>query len=78
MNTELATVSLYIEINESIYDCMQDFLISNPHWDKNMLIEASISLFLLQNHRNIKPQAYQSCSQTYIHSLCATKEYSSN
>ena len=58
MNSELTTVNVYIEIDENIYDYMQDFLASNPQWNKSMLIEASISLFLMQNHRSIEPQAY--------------------
>lgn len=78
-NSELTTVNVYIEIDENIYDCMQDFLASNPQWNKSMLIEASISLFLMQNHRSIEPQAYRNCSKTYIHSICDTVEkYSHN
>ena len=79
MNSEPATVSVYLEIDENIYDCMQDFLAANPQWNKSMLIEASISLFLMQNHRSIEPQVYQNCSKTYVHSICdAVEEYSHN
>lgn len=70
MKSYQGTVSLSVEINESIYNYMQDFLASNPHWNRAMIIEASMSLFLMQNHRDIKPEAYQNCSKTYLHSIC--------
>ncbi|HEY9768093.1 MAG TPA: DUF2811 domain-containing protein [Coleofasciculaceae cyanobacterium] len=66
MNSQKTTVELYIEINENIYNCIQDFLSSNPQWDRKLLIEASMSLFFQQN--------YQSCSKTSVHSVCVVPE----
>ena len=60
-----------VELSEEIYDCMQDFLPSNPSWNQRRLINASMSLFLIQNHSTIKPQNYRACSQQYLHSVCA-------
>lgn len=74
MNSYQETVALSVEINEKIYDCMRDFLASNPQWNQAMVMEASMSLFLMQNHQNIKPEAYQNCSKKYLHFLCAVSE----
>ena len=71
MKSESNTVSLSVELEEEIYDCMQDFLTSNPSWNQRRLINASMSLFLIQNHSTIKPQDYRACSQQYLHSICA-------
>ncbi|MEM7756513.1 MAG: DUF2811 domain-containing protein [Cyanobacteria bacterium P01_A01_bin.40] len=79
MNSCQETVALSVEISEKIYNCMQDFIASNPQWNRAMVIEASMSLFLMQNHRNIEPEAYQDCSKKYLHSICAVPEkYSEN
>lgn len=79
MNSYQDTVALSVEINEKIYNCMQDFLAANPHWNQAMVMEASISLFLMQNHRTIQAEDYYDCSKKYLHSLCAVPEkYSEN
>lgn len=71
MKSESTTIALSVELEEEIYDCMQDFLTSNPSWSQRRLINASMSLFLIQNHSTIKPQDYRACSQQYLHSVCA-------
>lgn len=63
-------VSLSVEIHEDIYDCIQDFLASNPQWNRETVINASMSLFLLQNHKQIKPTDYRTCSRNYLQSIC--------
>lgn len=78
MNSQQTTVEVYIEIDEKIYECMQDFLASHPQWNRKMLIEASMSLFLMQNHRNIKPNDFRACSKTYLNSICNSEQYSHN
>ena len=79
MKSEQTTVPLYVEVNENIYNCMQDFLASNPQWNKKMLVNASMSLFLMKNHKKIEPEGYQACSQTYLRSVCIVPEqYSQN
>ena len=71
MKPEPTTVVLSVELDEEIYGCMQDFLASNPGWNQRLVINASMSLFFLQNHQHIKPKDYQACSQNYVHSVCA-------
>lgn len=79
MKSQQAIVQLSVEVNESIYNCMQDFLASNPQWNRQKLINASISLFLMQNHKSIKPDNYQDCSKTYLNAICiAPEHYSQN
>ncbi len=70
MKSESTNVTLSVELEEEIYCCMQDFLASNPGWNQKLVIDASMSLFLMQNHRQIKPEDYQACSQKYLHSVC--------
>ena len=70
MSYPATLVALSVELNENIYSCMQDFLAANPQWNREKLINASISLFLIQNHNDIKPEAYQDCSKTYIKMIC--------
>ncbi len=64
------TITLNVEINESIYRCMQDFLDTYSDWNQKSVINASMSLFLLQNHRQIKPLDYQACSRSYVQFVC--------
>ncbi len=70
MKSESKNVTLSVELEEEIYRCMQDFLTSNPAWNQKLVIDASMSLFLIQNHRQIKREDYQACSQKYLHSVC--------
>lgn len=78
MNFQQARVEVYIEIDEKIYECMQEFLASHPQWNKKMLIEASMSLFLIQNHHDIKPDSLRTCSKTYLNSICSSKQHFRN
>ena len=79
MESEKKRVVLSVEVNESIYGCMQHFLKSNPQWNRKKLIDASMSLFLMQNHKEIKQIDYQACSQNYLHSVCTVPvKYSQN
>ena len=79
MESEKKRVVLSVEVNEKIYSCMQHFLNSNPQWNRKMLIDASMSLFLMQNHKEIKPTDYQACSKNYVDSVCAISvKYSQN
>ena len=40
------TISTLNEIPESLYELVQTFLLSNPHWDYDRLMSTSIALFL--------------------------------
>ena len=72
-------VTLNIEIDEDIYQCLKDYLNSNSQWNVTMILNASLSLFLIQNHRQISSDDYRACSQKYLHSICsASQQYSQN
>lgn len=79
MKSQQAIVSLSVELNENIYHCMQDFLASNPQWNRKKLIDASISLFLRQSYQTIKPNADRDFSKIYLRSISNVQEnYSQN
>lgn len=79
MKSQPKTVTLSIEIDENIYQCMQDFLNSNSQWNSKALLNASLSLFLLQNHKQIEPADYKACAQKYLHSVSSLPyQYSQN
>ena len=74
MRSEQNKVLLSIEVDESIYNCIKDFLAVNPQWNQDQVINASMSLFLLQNHQSIKPTDYRACSRNYLNSVCSIAE----
>lgn len=79
MKSHKASVTLSIEIDENIYQCMQDFLISNPQWNWETLFDASLSLFLMQNHQQIESADYKARAQKYLRSVCSVPyEHSQN
>ena len=79
MKSQPKNVTLSVEIDEKIYQCMQDYLISNSQWNVQAVLNASLSLFLIQNHRQIDSKDYKACSQKYIHSICPlSQQYSQN
>ena len=70
MNIKSEKIQLSIEIDEGIYNCIQRFIVDNPQWSRERLINASMSLFLMQNYRNMNPDDYRICSKKYLHSVC--------
>lgn len=72
MESQKIKVSLSIELDEKIYQCMQEFLDSNPQWSSESLFNASLSLFLMQNHKEIDSIQYRACAQKYLHSVCSS------
>ena len=59
-----ATVSLMIEIPESLYLSMQDYLNTHELWSQERMMQAALSLFLMQNGVN-QPQV----NRLYLDSL---------
>ena len=59
-----ATVSLMVEVPEVLYCSMQDYLNSHELWSEERLMQAALSLFLMQNGVN-QPQV----NQLYLDSL---------
>lgn len=43
------TVSLVVDIPEVLYDSLQKHLESHARWDQSRVLQASLSLFLMQN-----------------------------
>ena len=70
MKSVPTTVALSVELSDKIYRCLQDFLAAHPDWNQQRVMDASLSLFFLQNHSHLKPEDYQACSQQYLHSVC--------
>ena len=50
--TASATVSLMVEIPESLHISMQDYLETHELWSQERMMQAALSLFLLQNGVN--------------------------
>ncbi|MEM7725345.1 MAG: DUF2811 domain-containing protein [Cyanobacteria bacterium P01_A01_bin.45] len=46
MNT---TVSIFTEIPEALHESLKNYLEKHPDWDKDRVLTAALSLFLLQN-----------------------------
>lgn len=79
MKSQQKNVTLNVEIDDGIYQCMQDYLSSNNQWNTNAVINASLSLFLIQNHSSIEAADYKACSQKYLRSLCSVpRQYFQN
>ena len=79
MKSQQKSITLSVEIDENIYQCMQDYLNSNSQWDIEAVLNASLSLFLMQNHASIQTADYRVCSQKYLRSICHTsRHYSQN
>lgn len=70
MTSHKITVTLSVDIDENIYECMQDFFNVNPHWNSETIFNASLSLFLMQNYQEIESEQYQTCGQRYLNSIC--------
>lgn len=50
--TEPVTVSLMIEIPETLHQSVQEYLNTHELWSQERVMQASLSLFLMQNGAN--------------------------
>ena len=66
-----STINLNIEVDNALYSGIEEFLTVNPDWDRDRLINTSLSLFLIQNADSVSSKTYQACSKTYLHSVCS-------
>ncbi len=64
VTTAPATVSLMIEIPETLYQSIQDYLNTHDLWSQERVMQAALSLFLMQNGVN-QPQV----NRLYLDSL---------
>ena len=64
VTTAPATVSLMIEIPETLHQSIQDYLNTHDLWSQERVMQAALSLFLMQNGVN-HPQV----NRLYLDSL---------
>ena len=70
MNSELTRVTLCVELEEELYQILQDFLTSNSDGNQEQLMDASLSWFLEQNPQKSQPEDYQVLAQEiYLQSV---------
>ena len=70
-------ITLCTELDENLYSCMNRFLENYPQWDRDKVIRASLSIFFLQNHKNISFEEQRICAHNYFHLVCAEPRSSS-
>lgn len=71
MNQEYC-VSVEAEINSELHKSLLRYLDSHPYWDLNRMLDASLSMFMMQNwseEEGLKPKDYSICSRVYLDSI---------
>ena len=66
-----STITLNIEVDNALYSVINEFLAVNPDWNRDRLINTSLSLFLIQNADSVSSRTDRACSKTYLHSVCS-------
>jgi hypothetical protein len=65
-------ISLEAEVNIDLHETLLRYLDNHPYWDVNRVINASLSLFMMQNwskEQGLKTKDYETCSQVYLDSV---------
>lgn len=65
-------ISLEAEINGDLHQSLLKYLDNHPYWDVNRVLNASLSLFMLQNwsqDKGFKSQDSDICSRVYLDSI---------
>ena len=73
MSSGNTKITFSVEIDEDIYNSIQDFLVLHRKWDFDRTVEAGMSLFLLQNYQNFRQldhKGYRSCTRSYAGYIC--------
>ena len=71
MNQEYC-VSVEAEINSELHKSLSRYLDSHPYWDLNRMLNASISMFIMQNwseEDGLEQKDYDTCSRVYLDSI---------
>ena len=71
MNQE-SCISLEAEINGELHQSLLKYLDNHPYWDMNRVMNASLSLFMMQNwshDRGLETKDYETCSRVYLDSI---------
>ena len=61
-----ATVSIFTEIPEILHESLKNYLEKHPDWDRDRVLTAALSLFLLQNGESDR-QAARVYLETLFH-----------
>ena len=65
-------ISLEAEINSELHQSLLKYLDNHPYWDVNRVLNASLSLFMLQNwseDKSLTTKDYDVCSRVYLDSI---------
>ncbi len=71
MNQEYC-ISIEAEINSELHKSLSRYLDCHPYWDLNRVLNASLSLFMMQNwsqENGLKKQDYDICTNVYLNSI---------
>ena len=64
------TITLETEQGEDLLSCLRKFIDRRPQWDQDKVIEAGISLFLLQNNPDLDFEDRDVCTKRYLKLVC--------
>ncbi len=65
-------ISVEAEINSELHKSLLKYLDCHPYWDLNRVLNASLSLFMMQNwspENGLEQQNYDICSRIYLNSI---------
>ena len=71
MNQEYC-ISVEAEIDGELHKSLQRYLDSHPYWDLNRVLNASLSMFMMQNwqaENGFKQRDRDICSRVYLDSI---------
>lgn len=71
MNQEYC-ISIEAEINNELHKSLLRYLDYHPYWDLNRVINASLSLFMMQNwsqENGLENKDYETCSRVYLDNI---------
>ncbi|MEL6439958.1 MAG: DUF2811 domain-containing protein [Cyanobacteria bacterium J06621_8] len=71
MNQEYC-ISLEAEINQDLHQSLAKYLDCHPYWDLNRVLNASLSLFMMQNwsqENGFNKQDNDICAKVYLDSI---------
>ena len=71
MNQEYC-ISLEAEINSELHKSLSKYLDCHPYWDVNRVLNASLSLFMMQNwsrDNGLEKHDYDICTRIYLDNI---------
>ena len=71
MNQEYC-ISLEAEIQSDLHQSLARYLDSHPYWDINRVLNASLSMFMMQNwsqKEGLEQRDYDICTRVYLDSI---------